>query len=316
MRITFLLLSAFFVPLLLLGQQEPVTITDAAGNHLYTLQNNKLLLHEHDYPDTLYTVQGNLILKGASTQKEDIMLVVDDADLFDKKGGQVLGSKMSQAKYLVNQGAFYLSVTAEVDNILGYFQKTDEGGYLFRDGETDSVLLKFNGDVSTGQLTAIAQAGIVRNKLVQRVNDRIPDNVIPLEPKKDYSNTSGSIRKLWGSAETEFEWDGQVLRPKWSYRDFLEWEFDGLILRRVWYNDGDEFIWDGETLKRRWYNSPDEFVWNGRTIRRKWDSNDEFIVQGNIVKRPWDASGQHEWQVSGEVPIPIIILVVYGLVGR
>jgi hypothetical protein len=96
-----------------------------------------------------------------------------------------------------------------------------------------------------------------------------------------------------------------------------DWIYENNRLFRRWSPGNEELVWDGQTLQRTFFESQDVFTYNGRTIRWAYgDIRSEFIIQGNIVKRVQSSGRDESWEINGDLPIPIIMMVVFGLTMR
>ena len=135
-------------------------------------------------------------------------------------------------------------------------------------------------DWSTGELTAVFYLINEQYQLKELLEGSI-GNVGLTNTSKPSLSAQTTIRRMWNTGDDDYVWDGSILKPRWNSSDYEEWEFDGRILRRVWYDDGTEYEWDGKVLKRRFNGGMEEFEWDGRVLRRRWNTgNDEFIIQG------------------------------------
>ena len=126
---------------------------------------------------------------------------------------------------------------------------------------------------------------------------------------------TGTIRKLWGNNNQDYIWDGKILRNRWNNNEFEQWTFDGTYISRAYFDTGEDFEWDGTTLQSRWNMNGQAYTLQGSSIKAIYgNNNDEFFIQGNIIKRAWTAVGNDEWEVNGEIPIPILMMVVFRII--
>lgn len=294
--------------------EEKLTFYDASGAPLLEISDE---LIKNTSGRILYNIQGNIVFQGSSDKRKDILLMLKSDNIFSKMGGQVLGQMKNQTVYYTFGGGFYIrpSDKSTETQLLAYWQKNKDGSFSLFNGANDSLLAYYPFEnPSDILLTALFHYYQVENGMAET----LIANYTPPEENYDVSSTSGTIRRMWGGGNDEYEWDGYSLKRRWGNNPMQEWTFDGLVLRRVWSSTGnEEFIWQDNVLRRRWYNSPDEFTWNGRTFRRRYGPEvEEYIVQGSVVKSMWTSSDLNQWEIDGDIPIPIIIMVVYGLVNR
>ena len=296
---------------------QVVEVADTLGELMWTVDNSRIRDGQNDR--ILLTVQGNLIFQGNSDNQEDIILLVKANDIFSKRTGEILSKDLEKVLYTIHNGKFFLGKTSIYipDFQIGFFERDKEDDRLIRfyEGNSDKLLAEISGkDVTTGKLAALFYLLTNHFNLDEKISSKVK---IEAPQENSVEDTYGTIRRLWDTGMDEFVWDGKTITRKWNPYDFEEWTFDGTILKREWYPGNEEFIWDGKVLKRRWYPSNDEFEWDGTILRRRWGTGrDEFIIQGNIVKRYFDTSGKDEWQIDGEIPIPIITLVVFNLLRK
>lgn len=318
LRTIYLLCFCLFYTVLAVAQSPLYSILDSTGATILLLQNGQFT--EANTKQSLVNVKGNLIFKEESDLKEDIIIMVKAKDLFKKQIGEVLTGDMKKVLFTTYHSKFYLGGgSSNFNQLLVYFEQNKNEPIELYHGVTNSLLATIvGGEPTTGELTALVYLLNNAYHIDEDVLAHVPAETDSDQPFFDVSNTSGTIRKLWGPGQGEYIWDGRVVKRKWNPNQFEEWVFDGITLERAWLSDNQQLVWDGEVLKRKWYSSPDEFEYDGSTIKRRYGpASEEFIIQGNIVKRMWgDPGNNDQWQIDGEIPIPIIILVVYGLVRK
>ncbi|HXH18732.1 MAG TPA: hypothetical protein VNJ07_06575 [Chitinophagales bacterium] len=303
-------------PLCLVSQD--IEITDSSGNKILFFKNDQLL--EAGSKKPFVTVKGNTVFDGDSEDSKDILLLITTENIFSKKKtGYALNAAQDEAVFTIRRGGFFFKETKTFDEdaLLAYYEKADDGSLMLYKHAGDTVLCRIPAfELSTGKLAAVFYYFMRKFDLEKTVETKAEEK-LPAESGRNVRQTSGSVSRLWNTGLDEFVWDGRVFKRKWNSFDFEEWTFDGITLKRLWYPGDEEFVWDGQILRRKWYPSVDEFEWNGTILRRRFGSPaDEFIIQGNIVKRYFGGSSEDEWQIDGEVPIPLIALVVFGLLRK
>ncbi len=286
-------------------------IYDSTGKTILFFDNDRLV--EAESKKTFVTVTGNTVFDGESTEKRDILLLVAIENIFSKKKmGYALNSAQDEAIFSISNGRFFYK---ETKGQMAYYQEENGQSLVLYSDTSGKALCRVSSELSTGKLVAIFYYFMRKYELDKLVKVEITESA--KQPATDVSQTSGSISRLWNTGMDEFVWDGQVFKRKWNSFDYEEWTFDGATLKRLWYPGNEEFIWDGEILRRKWYASPDEFEWDGTILRRRWGpASDEFIVQGNIVKRYFGSNSQDEWKIDGDIPIPLVALIVFGLLRK
>ncbi len=297
---------------------QHIAVYDSFGRIVAYFENDKLIVSETEEP--FVTVKGNIIFHGASDKQRDILLLVRAENIFArKKEGAILNGNQSQILFTIYDGRFTYRDKSVYDSnwlMARYENDTDTSLTLYRDS-SDVVICRLNTtDLTTGKLVAIFYffaKGLQWENQMEEKQIQINETADPM----DVSGTSGTIRRLWNTGLDEFEWDGEVFKRKWNSFDYEEWTFDGTVLKRLWYPGDEEFVWDGKVLRRKWYTSQDEFEWDGTILRRRWGlASDEYIIQGNLIKPYFNSGSNNEWTIDGQVPIPLIILVVFGLLRK
>ncbi len=295
---------------------QTISIQDSSGKTILLLEKDRLKSAEDS--SVIFTIKGNIVFEGASDNQKDIALLIKTDNIFSKKKiGYGLDAKQENTLFSMRNGGFFYREqnTFQQDWLMAHFRKDDKGSYeLYREDSDDVLCRFFTPAITTGNLAAIAFHFIRSEELDLAKAERLKFSG---DATTDITKTSGSIRRFWNTGMDDFSWDGYVFKRRWNSFDYEEWTFDGTVLKRLWYPGEEEYIWDGSILRNRWYASYDEFEWNGTTLRRRFGTSaDEFILQGNIVKRSFDGSGRDDWQIDGNLPIPLIALVVFGLIRK
>lgn len=301
-------LQIFFQLLVACIYAEGVAVTDSMKKLIFLIQNDKIISVVNG--SVIYTVKGNLVFTGDSEQRADIVFMFSSSDIFSRKGGQLLLMKNQQALFTVLRGKIYLGAAGYRDELLlGEIRKTDSSMVFMNPRNERPVFQIHSSHVSPAKVMAIVRLFF----LMYNMEQAILDSLSARAQQHPFPQGAGTIRRLWSATGKEdFVWDGRILRHRWHFNDFEHWWFDGQTLRRAYYQTNEDFEWDGHTLRRKWLNDSAHFVVEGNTIRRVFgDLQDEFHIQGNIIKRAFSTYGADEWEVAGEVPIPIIILVIY-----
>ena len=132
------------------------------------------------------------------------------------------------------------------------------------------------------------------------------------------TGTYSTMKPEWGNqTANEWMWDGKIFRPRWNVDPNLSWTFDGETVKHQYDNNlYSEYSWDGENFKPVWHNNRyEEWTWDGKTIRQTWstDFNNQFTIEDGEVK-PWSsAHSENEWRLDGDIPVPLIIMVISGI---
>lgn len=308
MRWQFLLILLLAAPKLWAQQAY---IKDPAGNILFEITDGNVFDQNGKQINTL---RGNILFRGVSDKKKDMELLIQSTDIFSAKEGKGLSSDLKETYFSIYKGAFYLEDYPTEDDTyrLGYYERQDDGSYKLY-GPEDSLAGTFYGEIQSSAIfTTLFYLTMQENDWTAIVRNRIPQ-----EDVFAHTGTGGTIKRSWNTGDDEFVWDGFTLKRRFNSFDYEEWTFDGHTLKRAWYEGGAEYTWDGKTLRPQWTNSEDEIVWDGSVLKKRWSAADDaYVVQGNIVKKQWDSTGDDEWEIDGDVPIPIIAIIVFDLLQK
>ena len=303
---------------------QTLEVKDASGAIVLVFENDQL--KEVVSNKIIYTVKGNIIFEGASDKQQDIELLVKAENIFSKKKeGKVLNASQREVLFSVRNGSFfYRDSSTYFDRwMMAHYRKEETGSIALFLHASDTLVCRIaSPDVSTGKLVAVFYYFTKKFEWEEEMKKIAATELQPaiMTTKGQASSvkgTSGTIRKLWNTGQDEFEWDGEVLKRRWNSFDYEEWTFDGVTLKRLWYPGQEEMEWDGEILRRKWYSSEDEFEWDGSILRRRWGPASEgYVIQGNIIKPAFGSNMEREWEIDGNIPIPLIALVVFGLLRK
>lgn len=289
---------------------QPIEIKSNSDAIFFEIDTANRTIKNAQNKAVLFTISGNMAFAGQSDKKEDIVFLLNGNNLFSRKGGYLkLGSQ--NITYLsFAKGKFYLGESVWNQNrFVGAFEITEQDKIVFRLGEDSIVLFETQASVPPIYLVSILAHYVAQLK--------IDEGLLAVERSSgpDFSSGKGSIRKLWDSGQTTFLWDGVVLKSKWTYNDYEQWTFDGQVVQRKWYETGDDWVWDGEKLQSRWNTGTNVFIKEGNSLRALYgNSNEEYFIQGNLIKRAWTQSEKEEWEINGEIPIPLVMMIVFKII--
>lgn len=287
-------------------------VSDTTGAVLFKLDDTQILTPTDEVK---FSITGNILFKGESQKKRDIVMLVNSNNVFGNKLGRGLADDMRTPIFNIYQGHFYLGGYATKDEyLMAYYKKADDGSIEVYKYDNTRLATIYGEALTNGQLAISFYLLMQQYGLDEETRENLATMLT--EAGQNFRQ-SGTIRKLWNTGDDEFIWDGYTIKRRFNSFDYEEWSFDGRTLRRAWYDGGSEYVWDGQTLKEQWSNTNEEFIWDGKIIRSRWSQTGKsFQVQGNIVRPVWDSTGDEEWQIDGNVPIPIVIMVVFGLLRK
>jgi len=266
-----------------------------------------------------YTVQGNIIFKGDSKEKEQIFFTVDAKDIMSKKVGLVFQDDAKTVQYMTQNGNFFLGDHPMADyKRLLYFKQVNDSMYEVKSGIDTSLLGVIEGQFgSQAELVAAAHLYITHYHLDIAVKDIIERS----EPMDEMGSGENVIRPYYDRGMYYvWVWDGEILKPAMGYRPEDEWKFDGRYLKPVWSLDPQsEWEWDGKILKPTWDNSAqNQWIWEDNVLKPYWDPNPDrmWVLEETIVRPMWNFNTSLQWEVTGSVPLPVLALVLLGRADR
>ena len=284
-----------------------VNVKNAASKDALVIDLSTGIVAEADTNIIVYTTKGNSIFSGNSDKHEDILFMLNTTDLFLKKGGRLLLKENNETIFSFSRGNVWLGAsTTNKTLLIGKFEKENAAQLVFRLASNNEVLFATNASINATQAMAVLSYFVVTNNIDKQLIE-----ATEAIAKSAPALGAGTIRRLWGDGNEEFIWDGQILKNRWRINEYEQWAFDGNYIYRAWFDTGEALTWDGKTLRSNFAENK-VFIHDGNTLRAVFGSgNQEFYIQGNIVKRAWATLGKDEWEINGEIPIPIIMMVVF-----
>lgn len=291
--------------------QSTITVYDSTGNNALLIENDVLSVLQKDTLTPVFTIKGNIIFSNQSQKREDILYLITGNDIFSKKGGQIISSANNKALYTFSKGKLFLGSSLYDKRMYdGYFETNANNQTAFFITTQNKPLFFIDTvDIQASFLLAMAVYFIQSQQIDVK-------HFAQLEAQQPVASGSGTIRRLWGNnSQEDFIWDGLILKKRWNINEFDQWKFDGTYISRAFFDTGEDWQWDGTTLQSRWNTNEQAYVWQGNSLKAVYgNTTDEFYIQGNIIKKAWTAVGNDEWEVNGEIPIPIIMMVVFRIV--
>ncbi len=276
------------------------------NNEIYTTGGKQLL----------YFQKGNIFFNGTADDRQNIFLLTTSMNPGSEKLESVYEKDNRQASFTFTGKKFYSGKT-ESDDLrprteLIHMQRLKKW-LAFYASYNDTLLAYYNFD-SLSPSTAIMVAYTLTKKF------ELEKMLVASQPiqKVFENNAYATIKPFWGNTTAnEWIWDGKFFRPRWNVDPKLAWTFDGETIKQYYGNNINlQYSWDGETLKPIWRtNRAEEWSWDGRQLKPVWDTDwaNQYIFEDGILK-PWSTNHpEREWQMDGDLPIPLIILVISGI---
>ena len=282
-------------------------------NKLFWCSNNEI--YSPDKQTMLYHQRGNIFFDGPAELRTNIFMLTSSMDFNSDKLELVYEKDNRSATYSFSNNKFYLGKNESAD-----FQKKNELIHVqrvkkwlaFYSSVNDSLLAFYAAD----SLPASA-AIMVAYTLVKKLN--LEDKISLKQNRLPFDDAPvASIKPLLGNQTVnEWIWDGKYLRPRWNVDQRLVWTFDGQTLKPASGNNVyDQYIWDGENFKPNWRtNNAEEWSYDGHRFKPVWgsDADNEYIVENGTVKPAEGVHPEKEWKMEGDIPVPVLILIISGI---
>lgn len=282
------------------------------GETLFQIERGQLV----DSGKIRFTIKGNIIFSGKSTDRDSIACMLKSKGIFSRKISYLFSPDAARVKYSISRGIVYYGRGLNAYNRLLKIEKEGEKNYRFYAGEEWQEVALALGDFSEAELIAIA-ISLLKIPAVSEIAGPpvTEEQLIPAQ------GIIGVIKPAWrNDVRSEWTWDGRMLRPRWSNRPEDEWIFNGRSIVPYWGMEGEsEWTWDGQVLKPSRGEFPDHtYTFDGYTLKPRWDDNPDrvWIIDGDRARPKWINDPAMEYIIEGKVPVPLIALVVLGYADR
>lgn len=297
-------------------------VSNAGSSFVFLTDTNKLFfakdneIYAADGKALLYFQKGNIFFNGTSDDRQNIYLLTTSMDFSSVKTQSIYEPGNREPAYTFSDYKFYAgkpeSEELMVSSELLHIERMKKW-LAFYSSYNDTLLAYYPADsLPSSTAILVAYALIQKFKLEKKL-------IVQQQTQPTFQNNSfATIKPFWGNqTANEWMWDGKIFRPRWNVDPRLAWTFDGQTVKPyAGSNIYAQYAWDGETLKAIWRtNRAEEWSWDGRQIKPVWDTDwaNQYTIENGIIK-PWSSvHPEREWQLDGDVPMPLIILVISGI---
>lgn len=317
------------------------TIHAFAQQGVFNAQNELMLIIDEQtisspQGEVIFSAQGNIVFTGNSNQATDIIFKTNAASVFQEATANIFTQSGANANWYIAKGNFYY-MQEKPEFIVINANKTDD--YIaFYSGINDSLLAFISEPAAYSPAILFALTQILWQshnldkalsaKIEALKNQNAQQNNVQNQNTTQNQNVQvqnnkqkiASMEPVFGNA-MPWLWDGKYLYPAFDRNPMLVWQFTNNVLRpRQLPRNHEEWRWDGDTLKPNWGGHPNrEWTWRGGILRNVWNNNmnQEYIIDNNNIARPrFGNFGENEWQINGNIPLPVITAVLLGIVYR
>ena len=301
--LVFLLLHGF--------AQAQLPVLNLDNDTLFLLNADKL---SDPSGNILFSTKGNIIFQGNSTAYNDIRFTLAIDSLAQKKQGTIYDKKGAASDFFIQESTVNIRVQEQMYRISTFVRNADN--WAIYSNLNDSLLAFIPTTiVSNAQLFAVFYALWERQQMQKQLDDFIHQSAA-----KERDGLAAMVPVL-GNAWI-WVWDGTYLYPNGvPMSSSMVWKFENNKLSPVHYpRTQEEWRWDGQGLKPYWGGNPqNQWEWRNGVLRQIWNNNfqNEYIIDENqVIRKRFGIYGDNEWQIEGDMPLPLITAVVLGIVFR
>lgn len=285
-----------------------VPVLNLNSDTLYLLDDKALSKKDGE---VLYSFQGNIVFKGASTSYKKIEFTLAIDSLQQKKEGKIYNAKGATSAYSLKESILYYT-KQEQKLALAIFAETDQSWAIYN-ALNDSLLAFIpNKNLSNASLLAVYFALWKDLKLEEEINQAFQVNAS--------SDGIAYMQQVFGNGIV-WIWDGRNLYPNGANSsNSMFWILDGdKLYPRNYPRTQEEWQWDGSSLKPYWGGNPQgQWTWQNGILRQVWNNNyqNEYFIEDGVIRKRFGSFGDNEWEIHGDIPLPIITAVVLGILYR
>lgn len=262
----------------------------------------------------IFSTKGNIVFDGNSSSYKDILFTLAIDSLSQKKQGTIYNKKGAESMFSVQQSLVNVERKDQLYAVATFVQNPDNWAIY---SNLNDSLLSFipSTNVSNAQLFAVFYALWNSQGMKQQLDAFIN--------RSTSTNTNGlaAMVPVMGNGFI-WVWDGTYLYPNGVPMSHpMVWKFENNKLSPVHYpRTQEEWRWDGQGLKPYWGGNPqNQWEWRNGVLRQIWNNNfqnEYFIDENQVIRKRFGVYGDNEWQIEGDMPLPLITAIVLGLVFR
>lgn len=302
-----------FLPIGIIAQGT-ARMFDNNNQTVYFLRNGTV---EDSIGRVIYTISGNTVFHGDSRERNRIAYLIKSRDVFAREIGYIYAPDGTEVLFTIHKGRFFYRTGRFQDQLLLTMDNNFARQVVMKDGKSgEKTATAIGTNLTNTDLVALFLAWADQAPIQETIRQKQH-----VQEEALNQNVKGIIKLNHANRwYHEWEWDGRVLKPRWGARPEDEWIFDGEIFRPYWGRHiTEEWKWDGTELKPFWEDIPAlTFTWDGHSIKPMWDyrEEDDWIITDSLAYPRWNRHIKFEWRIEGEVPIPVIAMVILGFADR
>jgi len=315
-EVALLIVLMFITSQIVYSQNDEVFLFIDSTTIIGKISDNQVFTSE---TNIAYTLQGNTIYAGDTATKQQLLFLVNAKDILSNKTGLVYQNDAKTIQYITRKSSFFLGdhpIDEDNERLLTFEQVNDSITTVYN-GITGKAIGFITGKLNKQVIIVVAAHAYIKH---YHLDEEVQQIVQQLQPDTLFTGEAIMRPLLEHSLYYEWVWDGKTLKPLWGYRPEDEWTFDGKYLKPAWSSDPQsEWVWDGSTLKPFWESGVEQqWVWIDNTLKPFWDSNPDLMwkLEDGIMRPMWNFDMTKQWVVEGQIPLPIVALIVMGKADR
>lgn len=270
--------------------------------------------------DIAYTIAGNMLYSGDTATRTTGVFAIDAKDIMGNKTGVVFQADGHTVQYIIMKNSFFLGdhpIEKEDDILLTFESENDSVVRVFHGYFPDSLIGTIEGKFQN-QVQIVAAAHLyIRHYLLDEGVRAHWDQLAHMSS----GGQGGLLHPTYDRGPYyEWVWDGKTLKPYWGFRPEDEWVFDGKYLKPAWSADvQSEWVWDGTILKPYWDQGVSrQWIWQDGRLKPFWETNPdlEWVLEEGNARPMWRFNTAEEWTIEGDIPLPVIAIVLLGIADR
>ena len=261
----------------------------------------------------LFSSKGNIIFKGKSSSYKDILFTLALDSISQEKEGVIYNRKGARSLFTIQQSIINYAYKDETYAV-ATFVKNDDYWAIYNNLNDSLLAYLPSVQVSNASLFATFYAlwnsTGMKAQLISAVNTSKEENMDGL----------AIMQPVFG-AEIVWIWDGTYLYPNGMNSSHpMVWKYENEKLQPVNYpRTQEEWYWDGQGLKPYWGGDPsNQWTWQNGVLRQTWNNNykNEYFIEDMVIRKRFGVYGDNEWEIKGDMPLPLITAVVLGILYR
>lgn len=289
----------------LLKAQIPVL--DLNQDTLFFLEDENIQNAQHQ---VIFKTKGNIVFNQNSSSFKDILFTLALDSLPQKKSAIIYNEKGALSLFSIRSSYVYYKL-GSTEQPVAFIAKTADSWAIY--SALNDSLLAYIPTLNVSNSTLFAIYYALWNQL----------EIEKSLKAKSSSNSSSDyawIEPVFGN-QIVWIWDGKYLYPNGANMNHpMVWIYENdKLYPKNYPRTQEEWAWDGSSLKPYWGGNPQaQWTWQNGVLRQIWNNNyqNEYFIDDNVIRKRFGSFGDNEWEIHGDVPLPIITAIVLRVLNR